>query len=337
MITYNFEEKKSDTWAQDLELIRAAGRRAEALRERLDAKIAKQSKVTSIDSGLIPKRSELYKQLFPTQHTVPVEELQELFKLVQPYLLRLYRDELKIPGCLSFGGGYWISRIQTLKYCLRTGAIWSLKECKILTGSTPLMPWLLIKNQYFNQGVKNLREWAIAQQNIPVLPEPFFHESNEMVQRIFYAVMFNTKMKVHKKQFHWYRNTARNIWKIFSEIYGPENTRRTPDFSSSYRMLKFLRWSEENDPQDFSVTSTHHAASETFEIRDNWYCPNLEMKTKLFGKTPLMLGIPSDEELYNRAMEECLRITEVKMPVPITGIDAPRDPQMKAIAALGKE
>jgi hypothetical protein len=268
----------------------------------------------SIDAGFSRQRSDLYKQLFPTKHDVLVEELQELFKLVQPYLLRLYRNELKIPGYLSFDKGYWISRIGKLKYCLKTGAIWDLKQAKIYAGSSPLHPWLLIKNQYFGQGVKSLREWAIAQQDIPLLPESFFHESDEMVQRIFHVVMFGcTRKRIRKKQTtspHWYhRGTARDLWKIFSEIHGPKRTKwMTPDFNSSARMLRFLHWCLENPPQDFSVSSIHHSGAETFTVRDNWYQPDKETKAKLLGKTPLGLYIPSDEELYNKAMEESLRI-----------------------------
>lgn len=312
MITYNFTEQvKSPQEIQRLEeehaRFKAQRKENQELIDRLDAgreRAYKKSKESvSIDAGIVPYKSEGHKKLFPVKHDVPLEELVELFQLVRPYLLREYRDELKIPGYLSFGRGYWISRARWKKYCLRTGAIWDLKSGKICAGSTALSPWLRVKNQYFSQGVKSLREWAIAQQDIPIQEEPFFHESDEMVQRIFYAAMFEWSHE------HQYQGSAKSLWKIFSEIHGTvRTTKYTPDFNSSARMLRFLRWCEENDPQDFSVSVSHHKKMVTYTVQDNWYHQDKEMKARVAGKTPLGLFIPSDEELYNRTMEDYLRI-----------------------------
>jgi hypothetical protein len=266
---------------------------------------------------------------------VPLAVLKELDALVQPYLLALYRDALKIPGNRSFYGGYWVSRPMGVKFSLRTGAIMRLKDNLIVPCSSALHIWTAMRNEYFTVGAETLRAWALEQQGKPIVePEHPFHESPEMLQIIFWTVMFSDHFKSLDYK---YRSTARDLWKVFSRLHGPVCTQRLPDFNSSYRMKRFLRWCLENPPQDFSLASHVEHKTEIFEVRDLWMQPNPETlaKLKVYGKPLLNKWLeelrPSDDEtLYNKMMEERLRVPEIRKPLkPRRCRKAPKETPVK--------
>lgn len=103
---------------------------------------------------------------------------------------------------------------------------------------------------------------------------------------------------------HRYRCTARELWEIFSKVHKPVRTKNTPDFNSSYRMLKFLHWCLKNPPQDFSVVCRVEHKTEIFEVRDNWCSTHPQMRARLKGKIPLGTKVLSDEKLWNKVQKE---------------------------------
>lgn len=105
--------------------------------------------------------------------------------------------------------------------------------------------WCEETKEYLQQGVKSLREWAIAQESVEKKAEGVFDETPEKVQEIFYNIMFG-----YGSLSHLYWGNSKGIWEFFKKIWGPVRTKSTPDFCSSYRMKRFLEWCLENPPQD---------------------------------------------------------------------------------------
>jgi hypothetical protein len=264
----------------------------------------------------LPPLNEAFR---PKEYYISLEELKELDYLLRPNLLAWCR--LVFPmGYRSLKGDYWVVPQGMVKIHLLSGATWHLGEKRdykrrpklLLRGITPLHWWMGHTHETYAPAARSLREWCLAQQNAPLVEEPPFHKPTEEVVQLFYYVMFSGFMLgsvMIPDTKTTYRGTARDLWKIFKEFYGPERTKREPDFNSHHRMKKFLHWCLENDPIHFMVIhKIDRTKKEVWEMRDNWSSSSPVMRKKLEGKIP-PAGIMSesklsDEELWEGILED---------------------------------
>jgi hypothetical protein len=99
-------------------------------------------------------------------------ELRWFDAAIKPFLYRLVRYELELPGGLSARRSYWIVPRLGFKVCLKTGQVYSLASgarianyfdlwmCGKVCGSPTIAP----KESFFPKAKETLRRWIEEQQ-----------------------------------------------------------------------------------------------------------------------------------------------------------------------------
>jgi len=199
------------------------------------------------------------------------EELKWFDTSVRPYLYRLVRYELEIPGRLATRGHYWVCPRAGFKVDLRCGIVYDLRTGKRAAYYFDL--WMMCKGFTrfnFPAAKDALRVWIVKQQTLN--PEPdetplFTEEDSARLDWIFFWIMFISGPE------GIYRGTGRKLWLELKKIYGPVATRYLPDLRSSHQLLRFLRYRAEHPSPLFSVAKVSGPAmkEEIWEIRDRGY------------------------------------------------------------------
>jgi hypothetical protein len=213
-------------------------------------------------------------------------ELRWFDAAINPFLYRLVRYELELPGGLSSKRGYWIVPRLGFKVCLRTGQVYQLATgarianyfdlwmCGKVCGSPTVAP----KESFFPAAKESLRRWIETQKQEQPAPDviPLFTEDLETLDRIVYWALFERGLESE------YRGTARKLWLELSKLYGPLRTRRTFDLSSSHQLLSFLRYRAGNPSPLYSVelVSGPKKKEVVWKVRNRGlYCPVNERET----------------------------------------------------------
>lgn len=203
-------------------------------------------------------------------------ELKWFDAAIKPFLYRLVRYELELPGGLSARRSYWIVPRLGFKVCLNTGQVYSLASGARIANYFDL--WMCGKGfwkEAFPEAKDSLRRWIEEQQQRQPAPDeiPLFTDDLETLDRIFYLALFERGPEFR------YRGTARKLWLGLEKFYGPVRTRRTFDLSSSHQLLRFLRYRSANPSPLFSVEKVSGPGKKEviWEVRDRGlYCPAAE-------------------------------------------------------------
>jgi hypothetical protein len=236
-------------------------------------------------SKVRPLISDLESSNARSKRELKLRELRWFDAAIKPFLYRLVRYELELPGGLSARRGYWIVPRLGFKICLRTGQVYSLASgarianyfdlwmCGKVYGSpaNPTVP----KTVFFPAAKESLRRWIEEQRQRQPAPDviPLFTEDLETLDRIFYWALFERGLESK------YRGTAREIVGELKKYYGPVRTRRTFDLSSSHQLLSFLRYRAENPSPLFKVekVSGPRKKEVVWEVRNRGLnCPTNE-------------------------------------------------------------
>ena len=196
-------------------------------------------------------------------------ELKWFDEAIKPFLYRLVRYELEIPGGLSATRNYWISPRLGFKTDLRTGILYSLETGNRVGYYFDL--WMCGKGYTrwnFPAPKKSLQAWILKQQAENPEPESrLFTEEVAELEWIFFYVMF-LRGPLEKGT-----GTARLLWEGFRLLFGPVRTRRLFDFSTHHQRLRFLRYAADHPNPLFSVRkiSGPKKKEEVWEIRDRGF------------------------------------------------------------------
>jgi hypothetical protein len=205
----------------------------------------------------------------PEERAARRAELKWFDAAVKPFLYRLVRYELEIPGGLSARRDYWICPRAGIKIDLRTGIVYRLADGKRVGHYFEL--WMLGKGYSrfnFPAAKRSLRAWIVEQQRANPEPEErSFTENVEVIAWIFFSTMFlNGPSSI-------YRGTTRKVWLGLRELLGPVVTRRLFDLSSHHQLLFFFRYFAAHPNPLFSVVriSGPRKKEEIWELRDRGF------------------------------------------------------------------
>ena len=239
-----------------------------------------QAVTDDADDGTEPRREPL-RRFFsledlladpptPEERAERRSELKWFDTSVRPYLYRLVRYELEIPGRLATRGHYWVCPRAGFKVDLRCGIVYDLRTGKRAAYYFDL--WMMCKGFTrfnFPAAKDALRVWIVKQQTLNPEPDeiPLFTEDPVKLDWIFFWIMFRCGPE------GIYRGTGRKLWLELKKIYGPVATRYLPDLRSSHQLLRFLRYRAEHPSPLFSVAKVSGPAmkEEIWEIRDRGY------------------------------------------------------------------
>jgi hypothetical protein len=239
-----------------------------------------QAVTDDADDGTEPRREPL-RRFFsledlladpptPEERAERRSELKWFDTSVRPYLYRLVRYELEIPGRLATRGHYWVCPRAGFKVDLRCGIVYDLRTGKRAAYYFDL--WMMCKDFTrfnFPAAKDALRVWIVKQQTLNPEPDeiPLFTEDPVKLDWIFFWIMFRCGPE------GIYRGTGRKLWLELKKIYGPVATRYLPDLRSSHQLLRFLRYRAEHPSPLFSVAKVSGPAmkEEIWEVRDRGY------------------------------------------------------------------
>jgi hypothetical protein len=232
----------------------------------------------------LPLISDLRESNSRSAKELRLTELRWFDAAIKPYLYRLVRYRLELPGGLSSRRSYWLVPRLGFKVCLKTGQVYSLASGARIAGYFDL--WMCgegfckedataPKEALFPKAKETLRRWIEEQQQRQPAPDeiPLFTEDPETLDAIFYWALFKRGLESR------YWGTARKVWVELRKYLGPIRTRRIFDLSSHHQLLSFLRYRSANPSPLFSVekVSGPRKKEEIWEVRDRGlYCPAAE-------------------------------------------------------------
>jgi hypothetical protein len=226
----------------------------------------------------LPLISDLRESNSRSAKELRLTELRWFDAAIKPYLYRLVRYRLELPGGLSSRRSYWLVPRLGFKVCLKTGQVYSLASGARIAGYFDL--WMCgegfckedataPKEALFPKAKETLRRWIEEQQQRQPAPDeiPLFTEDLAKLDWIFFYIMFERGLE------RAYRGTARKIWLEFERIHGPIRTRRIFDLSSHHQLLSFLRYRSANPSPLFKVekVSGPRKKEEIWEMQDRGF------------------------------------------------------------------
>src|SRR6476646_10627672 len=130
------------------------------------------SNPTAALSKVRPLISDLESSNARSKRELKLRELRWFDAAIKPFLYRLVRYELELPGGLSARRSYWIVPRLGFKVCLRTGQVYSLASGAHIANYFDL--WMCGKGfwkEAFPAAKEALRRWIEEQQQKHPIPE----------------------------------------------------------------------------------------------------------------------------------------------------------------------